>query len=61
MAEGRTEAELEELDTAIGMHEGAEAEALQALREHQEALGMVFENPDAVVTPELGMADEEYR
>jgi hypothetical protein len=51
LAEGRDEEQLEELDFAIGMKESPEAEALRALREHQKAMGMVFENPDAPVEP----------
>jgi len=40
----------------------AEEIALAALREHQEAMGMTFEHPDAPVHAELGYGpDEEFR
>lgn len=59
LAEGRGEEELEELDGQIGMKEGPEAEALAALRAHQEAMGLKFD--DTPVPPELGSVDEEFR
>jgi hypothetical protein len=51
------------------MTESPEAEALRMLREHQEAAGMVFDNPQAPVTAATGddrvpgwmTADEEFR
>ena len=49
LAEGRDDAQLEELDVAIGMREDPAEEALAALREHQEAMGMRFDNPDEAV------------
>jgi hypothetical protein len=49
LAENRDEDGLEELDIAIGMISNPEEEALDALRAHQEAMGMKFENPDAPV------------
>jgi hypothetical protein len=52
LAEGRGEEELEQLDIAIGMVANPEEEALEALRAHQEAAGMTFENPDAPVAPD---------
>lgn len=69
MAEGRSTEELEELDGQIGMTESPEQEALRALREHQEAAGMMFDNPDAPVAaagngdriPGWMTADEEFR
>jgi len=39
------EDQLTELDYQIGMAGSPEAEALRALREHQEAMGMAFDNP----------------
>lgn len=51
LAENRDTDALEELDIAIGMVSNPEEEALAALRAHQEATGMKFENPDAPVTP----------
>lgn len=49
LAEGRSGDELEELDIAIGMVADPEEEALDALRAHQEAMGMTFEDPAAPV------------
>lgn len=43
------------------MQASAEAEALAALRAHQEATGMTFEDPDAPVDAPLGSRDEEFR
>lgn len=43
------EDQLTQLDYQIGMTESPEAEALRALREHQEAAGMAFANPDGRV------------
>lgn len=41
------------------MTESAETQALAALRAHQEAMGMTFD--DTPVPPELGSVDEEFR
>jgi hypothetical protein len=49
LADGRSGEQLEELDIAIGMVPDPEEAALTALRAHQEAAGMTFENPDAPV------------
>jgi hypothetical protein len=49
LAEGRGEEELEQLDISLGMVPSPEEEALKALRAHQEAIGMTFENPDEPV------------
>ena len=46
-----TDEELEALDISLGMVTNPEEEALDALRAHQEEAGMVFEDPDAPVTP----------
>jgi len=43
------------------MAESPEAEAMRALREHQEAMGMKFADPDAPVMAPLGSQDEEFR
>ena len=51
LAEGRNEEELEQLDIEIGMVTNPEEEALAALRAHQEAVGMTFQDPDTPVTP----------
>lgn len=61
MADGRDERELEELDVAIGMTEDPADAAIAALRAHQEAAGMRFEDPDAPVPAMPGHADEEFR
>jgi hypothetical protein len=45
-----------ELDIAIGLREDPADEALAALREHQEAMGMKFSDPDAEVSsPDSGV------
>jgi hypothetical protein len=49
LAENRSEDELEELDISIGMLKDPANEAKKMLREYQEAMGMVFEDPDAPV------------
>lgn len=50
LAEGlRTEEELEELDIRTGMIADPADEAIAALRAHQEATGMTFDNPDTPV------------
>lgn len=51
--------ELEEFDGQIGMRTSPEAVALAALRAHQEAAGMVFDDPDAPVAAPPGTRDEE--
>lgn len=47
------------LDEDIGMVTSPEIIAKEALRRHQEQMGMQFENPDAPVAPPLGSRDEE--
>ena len=49
LAEGLSEEELEELDTKVGMITDPEDVAREMLRAHQEAMGMVFAEPDAPV------------
>lgn len=49
-AEGLDDRELEALDIEIGMTEDPAGEAIEALRAHQEAQGMRFEDPEAPVT-----------
>jgi hypothetical protein len=58
---------LQQLDYQIGMDESPEAEAMRALREHQEAMGMQFADPHAPAgVPEDGRVpgwmtrDEEF-
>lgn len=61
MADGRDEQGIEELDIAIGMTEDPAAEAIAALRAHQEEMGMRFEDPDAPVAAMPGHGpDEEF-
>jgi hypothetical protein len=63
MAQGKNDEELEQLDAAIGMVEDPEEEAKRALREHQEAMGMHFDNPNAPVEADpntLGDFPDEY-
>ena len=55
------EDELEELEITVGMREDPREQALADLRAHQEAVGLVFENPDEPVLPPLGSQDEEFR
>lgn len=67
LAEGRDEDQLEVLDAAIGMMDNPQDEALRQLREHQEAMGLRFDEPDAPVaapddgTPGWMRTDEEFR
>ncbi len=55
--------QLQEFEEEIGMRPDPEKEAKEALRAHQEAMGMRFENPDAPVAPDAKSmaqaADEE--
>jgi hypothetical protein len=64
----RDDEQLAELDSRLGMADSPQDEALQALREHQEAAGMTFDSPDApVAAPDRGdlpgwmTANEEFR
>lgn len=67
LCDGKTDEEVAEMDIAIGMAEDPAQEALAALREHQAAAGIAFEDPDAPVTvPDDGterwmVTDEEFR
>lgn len=67
-AEGLDDRELEALDIEIGMIDDPAGEAVDALRAHQEAQGMRFEDPDAPVAAKPGdglepwmVTDEEVR
>lgn len=61
-AEAKTDEQLEQLDAQIGMIDDPERMALEALQEHQEVMGMTFEDPDAPVAPTPGHGpDEEFR
>jgi hypothetical protein len=51
--------EAEKFEEDIGMRTSPEAVALAALRAHQEASGMAFDDPDAPVAAPLGSRDEE--
>lgn len=54
-AQGKSERELEELDISLGMRQDPAQDAIEALRAHQEAMGMRFEDPDApVAAPPAG-------
>lgn len=58
---------MEKLDIATGMLRDPAADAVAALREHQAAAGMAFEDPDAPVTiaddgtERWMVTDEEFR
>jgi hypothetical protein len=56
-AEGLAADELEQLDMELGMTEDPAAEAKAALRAHQEALGLEFDDPDAPVEGTAGPDD----
>jgi len=43
---------MEQLDISIGMVANPEEEALAALAAHQEAAGITFEDPQALVGPD---------
>lgn len=43
------------------MKDSPEEQALRALQEHQEAMGIMFDDPDMPVPPPLGSRDEEFR
>lgn len=66
LADGKDDNAVEQLDVAIGMRTDPAEEARQALRQHQEATGMRFEDPDAPVsaegdgTPAWMTTDEEF-
>jgi len=53
--------EIEKFEEDIGIRTSPEALARAALRRHQEAMGMIFDDPDAPVAPPLGSTDEEFR
>jgi hypothetical protein len=56
------EDQLEEFEQEIGMRPDPLKEAKAALRAHQEAAGIVIENPDAPVAPDakaVAMAEAE--
>ena len=56
------EREEERFQEELGMRRDPEKEARQALRQYQEAMGMVFENPDAPVAPDaksVAQAEDE--
>jgi hypothetical protein len=52
LAEGRNEEEADQLDIAIGMAEDPSEAAILALRAHQEAAGITFEDAEAPVPPD---------
>lgn len=58
---------LAQLDYQIGMAESPEQEAMRALRDHQEAMGMQFADPDGQVAvpdredvPGWMLTDQEF-
>lgn len=59
LAENRSDEELEELDIAIGMVKDPADEARRLLREHQEVMGMEWD--DTPVAPTPGSQNEEIR
>jgi hypothetical protein len=59
MAEGMDAGQLEKFEEDIGMRTSPEAVAKAALRAHQQATGMAFDDPDAPVAAPLGSRDEE--
>lgn len=68
LAQGKDDRQLEELDIAIGMTEDPYEDALAALRAHQRAAGIAFDDPDAPVAapdddglPPWMTTDEEFR
>lgn len=53
--------QIEEFEADIGMRHNPERDARAALRAHQEAMGMTFDDPDAPVAPDaksLAAADD---
>jgi hypothetical protein len=58
--ENMKDEEREKFDGDIGMTESAEEIARQDLARFQQEMGITFENPDAPVTVEPGMQDENY-
>lgn len=55
-----TDEERDQFDGSIGMHASAEDKARDALRRHQLEQGIVFDDPDAPVTPQPGTRDENF-
>jgi len=56
-----TQEDAEKFEEDIGMRIGAESIAKAALRAHQQAAGMTFDDPDAPVAAPFGARDEEFR
>jgi hypothetical protein len=63
--QGMDEDKAREFEEEIGMLRDPNKEAQEALRAHQEATGIVIENPDAPVAPDAksmaAMQDEEIK
>lgn len=58
-----TEEEREQYDGQIGMTDDPEEAAREALRQHQQEMGIEFEDPDAPVTVDPNLAnapDQNY-
>jgi len=57
-----SEEEIEAWETDIGMRRDPDQDAREALRRHQEAAGIVVEDPDRIIPPDAkaqAMADDE--
>jgi hypothetical protein len=57
-----TEEDTRQFEVEVGMRRDPDQDALDALRAHQEAAGIVIENPDAPVGPDakaMAMAEDE--
>lgn len=61
LAENKTEEQMEELDTALGMAADPEEGARAALREYQREQDITFEDPDAPVAPTVPDLTGEIR
>jgi hypothetical protein len=60
--QGMDEDKAQEFEEEIGMQADPQKEAQEALRAHQEAMGIIIENPDAPVAPDaksIAMAEDE--
>jgi hypothetical protein len=51
---------MEALEVEVGIIEDPASEAKEALRRHQEAMGIHFDNPDEPVAAQPGSGRDEY-